>query len=145
MSSYLRQKFQSFHVGTSLPSHPEDVKEEALSSENRDEIERSKVGIMRVLIQTQDPSAKDLDYLMMHRFLRARDLDVEKASDMLLKFLKWRKQFVPNGFISPADIPNNLAHNKLCMQGYDKTGRPIVVVFASRHKPTTVEEFKHMQ
>lgn len=82
---------------------------------------------------------------MLRRFLRARDLDVEKASAMFLKYLKWRREFVPNGFISPAEISNDLAHNKLFMQGYDMTGRPIVVVFAARHMPTTVEEFKRKQ
>lgn len=86
-----------------------------------------------------------MDDLMLRRFLRARDLDVEKASAMFLKFLKWRKEFVPNGYISPAEIPNDLAHDKLFMQGHDKTGRPIVMVFACRHKATTVEEFKRMQ
>ncbi|KAL0421644.1 UNVERIFIED_CONTAM: SEC14 cytosolic factor [Sesamum latifolium] len=139
MTSYLRQKWQSFQIGT---SESEDVQEEAPNSENREEIERSKIGIMRAVVQAQDPSAKDIDDLMIRRFLRARDLDVEKASAMLLKYLKWRKEFVPNGFISPAEIPNDLAHNKLFMQGYDKSGRPIVVVFAAKHKPTTVEEFK---
>ncbi|PIN06211.1 Phosphatidylinositol transfer protein SEC14 [Handroanthus impetiginosus] len=143
MTSYLRQKFQSFQIGSSLSSDSEHVKEEeAPHSENRDEIEGSKIGIMRAVVQAQDPSAKDLDDLMIRRFLRARDLDVEKASNMLLKYLKWRKDFVPNGFISPDEIPNDLAHNKLFMQGYDKTGRPIVVVFAARHKPGNVEEFK---
>ncbi|KAK4402567.1 Phosphatidylinositol/phosphatidylcholine transfer protein SFH13 [Sesamum angolense] len=139
MTSYLRQKWQSFQIGT---SESEDVQEEALNSENREEIERSKIGIMRAVVQAQDPSAKDIDDFMIRRFLRARDLDVEKASAMLLKYLKWRKEFVPNGFISPAEIPNDLSHNKLFMQGYDKSGRPIVVVFAAKHKPTTVEEFK---
>ncbi|KAI3456346.1 hypothetical protein Pfo_013009 [Paulownia fortunei] len=139
MTSYLRQKFQYL---TSLSSESEDIREEDLNSENREEIERSKIGIMKDLVQTQDPSAKDVDDLMIRRFLRARDLDVEKASAMLLKYLRWRIEFVPNGFISPSEIPNDLAHNKLFMQGYDKTGRPIVVVLAARHKPTTVEEFK---
>lgn len=89
---------------------------------------------------------QDVDDLMIRRFLRARDLDVEKASAMFLKYLKWRREFVPNGFISPSEIPNDLAHDKLFMQGHDKAGRPIVLVFAARHKPasTTVEEFKRM-
>lgn len=81
---------------------------------------------------------------MLRRFLRARDLDVEKATAMFIKYLKWKKDFVPNGCISPSEIVENLDHNKLFMQGYDKTGRPIVVVFAARHKPTSVDEFKCM-
>lgn len=141
MTSYLRQKFQSL---TSFSSASEDAKEEELNSENREEIERTRIQTMKALVQKQDPSAKDVDDLMIRRFLRARDLDVEKASAMFLKYLKWRREFVPNGFISPSEIPNDLAHDKLFMQGHDKAGRPIVLVFAARHKPasTTVEEFK---
>lgn len=87
---------------------------------------------------------KDVDDLMIRRFLRARDLDVDKASAMFLKYLKWRRESIPNGFISPSEIPNELAQNKLFVQGHDKAGRPIVLVFAARHKPasTTVEELK---
>lgn len=137
MTSYLRQKFQSI---TSAAT--EDGKKEELKSENTEEIERTKIETMKALVQKQDPSVKDVDDLMIRRFLRARDLDIEKASAMFLKYLKWRREFVPNGFISPSEISNDLAHNKLFMQGYDKTGRPITVVFGARHKPTTVEEFK---
>lgn len=146
MTSYLRRKLQSFQNGTSTDS--EDVKEEhhdhdhGHGSENIEEIERNKVGILRAVVQAQDPSVQEYDDLMMRRFLRARDLDVEKAAAMLLKFLKWRKEFVPKGLISPEEIPNDLAHDKLFMQGHDKMGRPIVMVYACRHKPTTVEEFK---
>ncbi|KAL7094116.1 hypothetical protein ACP275_11G081300 [Erythranthe tilingii] len=139
MTSYLRQKLNSFQIGTSLSSSESDDVKQQVPIE---EIELSKIELMKALLQSQDPSAKDVDDLMMRRFLRARDLDVEKASAMLLKYLKWKKEFVPNGFISPSEIPNDLAHNKLFMQGYDKTGRPIVLVFAERHKPTTVDEFK---
>lgn len=73
------------------------------------------------------------DDLMIRRFLRARDLDVEKASAMFLKYLKWKHTFVPNGFISPSEISNDLSHNKMCLQGVDKKGRPIVVAFGAKH------------
>ncbi|ONI29782.1 hypothetical protein PRUPE_1G214400 [Prunus persica] len=106
------------------------------------EIERNKMGIMRALVEREDPSSKDVDDFMIRRFLRARDLDIEKASTLFLKYLSWRKSFVPNGSISESEIPRELAHNKLFMQGLDKTGRPIVVVFGGRHKRTKLEEFK---
>ncbi|CAH9129717.1 unnamed protein product [Cuscuta epithymum] len=106
-------------------------------------IERSKIGIVRALLQKEDPSPKDdVDDLMIRRFLRARDLDVEKAAAMLLKYLTWRRDFVPKGFISPSEIQNDIAQNKLFMQGKDKHGRPLVVVFGGRHKQTNVEDFK---
>lgn len=81
---------------------------------------------------------------MIRRFLRARNLDIEKATNLLLRYLKWRKAFVPDGFISPSLISNQLAQNKLFMQGLDKMGRPIVVCFGGRHKHTSLEEFKRM-
>ncbi|KAJ7954658.1 random slug protein 5 [Quillaja saponaria] len=108
------------------------------------EIEHGKVGIMRALVQREDPSSKDVEDSMIQRFLRARDQDIEKASKMFLKYLSWRRTSVPNGFISATEIPNDLAHNKVFMQGLDKKGRPIVVAFGARHKPTkgSLEEFK---
>ncbi|KAI5679457.1 hypothetical protein M9H77_10407 [Catharanthus roseus] len=157
MSSYLR-KFSftskltsSFSISSSssaeLPA--EDSKDDAQHhssnsnpNNNNDEIERTKIKIMRSLLETQDPSAKDADDFMIRRFLRARDLDIEKASALFLKYLNWRREFVPNGTISPSEIPNDIAHNKLFMQGQDKLGRPIVVVFGGRHYQTSLEEFK---
>lgn len=87
---------------------------------------------------------QELDDLMIRRFLRARELDIEKGSSLLLKYLNWRREFVPNGSISPSEIPNDLAQNKLFMQGVDKMGRPIVLVFGGRHRPSqgSLEEFK---
>ncbi|KAI4304879.1 hypothetical protein MLD38_040338 [Melastoma candidum] len=120
------------------------VEDEVDAVRASDEVEWSKVGIVRVVVEREDPSAKDVDDLMIRRFLRARDLDVEKASNMLLKYLSWRKSFVPNGSISASEIPNELAQDKLFMQGTDKLGRPIVVVHGFKHKPSksTLEEFK---
>ncbi|KAK4350129.1 hypothetical protein RND71_029442 [Anisodus tanguticus] len=95
------------------------------------EEEKNKISLMRALIEKQEPSSKEVDDFAIRRFLRARDLDVDKASAMLLKYLKWKKSFVPNGFISPSDVPNGIAHNKMFLQGVDKLGRPIAVVFGS--------------
>lgn len=81
---------------------------------------------------------------MIRRFLRARNLDIEKASALFLKFLSWRRDFVPNGGISPSEIQNDISHNKMFMQGQDKLGRPIVVVFGGRHKQGSLEGFKRM-
>ncbi|KAL5799195.1 hypothetical protein ACOSQ4_032079 [Xanthoceras sorbifolium] len=114
------------------------------NGEESNEIERSKVGIMRALVEREDPSAKEVDDLMIRRFLRARDLDIEKASNLLMKYLSWKRSFVPNGYISPSDISNQLEDNKVCMQGLDKKGRPIVVAFGGRHNPSkgSLEDFK---
>lgn len=83
---------------------------------------------------------------MLRRFLRARDLDVEKAGGMFLKYLKWRRMFVPNGSISADEIQYDLGHNKMFLSGFDKQGRPINVVLGAKHfqnpKPGGLDEFK---
>ncbi|KAJ4895114.1 Sec14p-like phosphatidylinositol transfer family protein [Raphanus sativus] len=109
-----------------------------------DEMERSKVGIMRALCDRQDPSTKEVDDLMIRRFLRARDMDIEKASVLFLKYLAWRKTVLPKGHIPESEIANDLSHNKVCMQGHDKKGRPILVIVGNRHNPSkgNPEEFK---
>ncbi|XP_022955736.1 patellin-4-like [Cucurbita moschata] len=105
------------------------------------ELEKQKLAIMRAFVEGEDSSAKDVDDFMLRRFLRARDLDIEKASAMFLKYLSWRRSAIPDGFISVSELSTNLAHNKLFMQGVDKKGHPIVVGFGNRHKQGNLEEF----
>ncbi|KAJ7957162.1 Random slug protein 5-like [Quillaja saponaria] len=97
------------------------------------ETELTKICLMRGYVESQDPLAKEADDLMIRRFLRARDLNVEKASALFLKYLKWRRMFVPNGSISASEVPNEIAQNKMFLQGFDKKGRPITLVFGARH------------
>ncbi|KAG8379645.1 hypothetical protein BUALT_Bualt07G0110500 [Buddleja alternifolia] len=105
---------------------------------------KKKIDLMRTMVADEDPACKDIDDSTLRRFLRARDLDVEKASSMLMKYLTWRRTFVPKGSISTSEIPNEIAQNKMFMQGTDKEGRPIAVVFGSRHFTSKggVDEFK---
>lgn len=88
--------------------------------------------------------SQELDDATVRRFLRARNLDVEKGSLMLIKHLQWRKEFVPKGYFSAEEVVRSgLCNNESFSQGRDKIGRPIVVVLAGRHKPiTNVDDFK---
>ncbi|GAB4850180.1 hypothetical protein Ancab_029475 [Ancistrocladus abbreviatus] len=117
-----------------------------MESERNEEEEQKRIGIMRAFVECQDPSSKELDNLMLRRFLRARDLDVDKASQLLLKCLKWRREFVPKGCISESEIPNEIAHNKALLQGFDKKGCPILLLLGARHfqnqRPRGLDEFK---
>ncbi|RDX89867.1 Random slug protein 5 [Mucuna pruriens] len=97
------------------------------------ETELTKILLLRAIVETRDPSSKEEDDLMIRRFLRARDLDVDKASAMFLKYLKWRHSFVPNGSVSVSDVPNELAQDKVFVQGRDKIGRPILIVLGVKH------------
>ncbi|XP_050226130.1 sec14 cytosolic factor-like [Mercurialis annua] len=104
----------------------------------------AKLRLFRDSLQTQPPFiSKEIDDMTLKRFLRARDFDVKKASAMLLKYLKWRNEFVPNGSVSPSEVPNEIAQNKMFMQGFDRTGRPITVLFGAKHfQNKNLDEFK---
>nr|XP_043616732.1 CRAL-TRIO domain-containing protein YKL091C-like [Erigeron canadensis] len=107
--------------------------------------EHKKVVQMRALLEKNDPTSKDYDDVTLRRFLRARDLDIDKACTMFLKYMKWRKTFTPNGPIFASEVQNEIAQNKMFMQGTDKSGRPIAIVFGGRHfcnKKGGLEEFK---
>ncbi|XP_047968767.1 phosphatidylinositol transfer protein 3-like isoform X2 [Salvia hispanica] len=121
MSSYIA-------AGTSRPSSDEE----------------KKVRTMRALVESQDLSAKDLSDETIRRFLRARNLDVEKGSSMLVKYLQWRREFVPNGHFNREDVIGiGGLLNTLYLQGYDRIGRPILVVLAGNHKPVSnIDDFK---
>ncbi|KAL9273745.1 Phosphatidylinositol transfer protein 3-like protein [Drosera capensis] len=110
------------------------------------EEERQKIKIMRASVEEEDPSSKDVDDMTIRRFLRARNHDIEKASTMFLNYLSWKRTFIPRDGFSPSQIPNQLAMNKMFMQGHDKQGRPIIVGLGARAKPVkgneSVEEFK---
>jgi CRAL/TRIO, N-terminal domain len=90
------------------------------------------------------PFMQETDDKTLRRFLRARDHDIDKASTMFLKCLKWRRSAIPNGFISEEEVKNELAQGKVYMQGFDKTGRPIAIVYGAKHYYSNREmnEFK---
>uniref|UniRef100_A0A1D1XTV5 Random slug protein 5 n=2 Tax=Anthurium amnicola TaxID=1678845 RepID=A0A1D1XTV5_9ARAE len=108
--------------------------------------EGKKLALMRARVEEEEPAAKDVDDLMLRRFLRARDLDINKASSLFLKYVKWRRTCVPKGFISEEDIQNELSQDKLFTQGFDKKGRPIGVVLGGRHvySKRSIDEFRRL-
>ncbi|KAF6134007.1 hypothetical protein GIB67_038298 [Kingdonia uniflora] len=107
----------------------------ANGAQGNNETEQTNVRLMRANVEKQNPSAKDVDDLLIMRFLRSRKLDIEKASTHFLKYLEWRARFVPNGSISESEIPSELGQNKVFLSGWDKTRRPISVVLGGRHVP----------
>ncbi|KAL5531370.1 hypothetical protein ACEPAG_4247 [Sanghuangporus baumii] len=68
------------------------------------------------------PDARGSVVLM--KFLRARDLNIEEAKIMLVKTLKWRLEFKTDEILKedfPQDVFGNIGH----IYGKDKDGRPI--------------------
>lgn len=56
MASYLRQKWQSFQITSSCAQEQEAEEEQDCRSSEQDE--PTKIGIMRTLVEAQDPTAK---------------------------------------------------------------------------------------
>jgi hypothetical protein len=90
---------------------------------------------------------QEVDNLTLRRFLRARDHNVDKAAAMLLKYLKWRREVAPDGFVPEERVRRELAQDKAWMGGVDRSGRPILVGFMARHYSADrdMAEFKSMQ
>lgn len=84
------------------------------------------------------------DDFMLRRFLRARDNNINKASAMFLKYLSWKRTAKPCGHITEAEVRGELVQDKLYVQGFDKTGRPMIYLFGNRHfaAKRDLEEFK---
>nr|CAB3504786.1 unnamed protein product [Digitaria exilis] len=92
-----------------------------------------KVAELRAMVEAQDPQAKEVDNLTLRRFLRARNHNVDKAAAMFLKFLRWRREAAPDGFVPEEQVRRQLSHDMICMGGVDRSGRPILVAFPARH------------
>lgn len=69
------------------------------------------------------------------RFLRARSMSVTKASKMFAEHQKWRREYFPSGlgYAQEDEIRDELDAEKFFIQGHDKLGRPIALVFAAKH------------
>uniref|UniRef100_J3L7E6 CRAL-TRIO domain-containing protein n=2 Tax=Oryza brachyantha TaxID=4533 RepID=J3L7E6_ORYBR len=97
------------------------------------ESEWLKVAELRAMAESQEPHAKEVDNLTLRRFLRARDHNVEKASAMLVKAIRWRKEAVPGGSVPEEKVRRDLDDDKVYMGGADRTGRPILLAFPAKH------------
>ncbi|KAM0856819.1 hypothetical protein ACQ4PT_048874 [Festuca glaucescens] len=54
---------------------------------------------------------------------------------MLLKFLAWRREAVPDGTIRAEQVREVIADEKVSMAGVDRAGRPVMLAFPARHFP----------
>ncbi|KAG0567364.1 hypothetical protein KC19_7G129700 [Ceratodon purpureus] len=99
---------------------------------------------MRVKVAKLDPASGDVADADLLRFLRARSMSVSKASKMFAEHQKWRREYFPLGCAQEDEIRDELNAEKFFIQGHDKLGRPIALVFAAKHVSSkkNVEKYK---
>lgn len=90
---------------------------------------------MRKSVGKLGSSTENYGDATLMRFLVARSMEAEKAAKMFVQWQKWRASFVPNGFISDSEVPDELEAKKIYLQGLSAKGYPIMIVKASNHFP----------
>ena len=69
------------------------------------------------------------------RFLRGRKRIFDKALNGLMKHVEWRDEFhVDNIINETSSFTKEFEEKKLINQGFDRKGRPIMIIIARRHK-----------
>lgn len=77
------------------------------------------------------------------RFLRGRKHDENRAFRAMLRHQEWRQE-LRVASLSEDDVREEIAKRKIVVWGRDKQRRPVVYIFASRHK-TSERDLKQMQ
>lgn len=62
-------------------------------------------------------------------------MEPEKAAKMFVEWWKWRKSFVPLGFIPDSEVSNELGIDAVYLQGLSKKGFPVLIAQSRKHRP----------
>ena len=96
-------------------------------------LEKTKISELRKLLGESMP-INGRDDLTMHRFLVARDWDVAQSQEMMLAHLVWRQEHFPI-YRSMWQADKLFANGAIFPHGYDKEGRPVMVIRSGRFCP----------
>jgi hypothetical protein len=83
------------------------------------------------------------DYHTLLRFLRAREYDQKKATDMYLSHLKWRAEHNVDTILKDFHFTEREHYLQVYPQGYymtDKEGRPISIQHLGKVDPKRIKE-----
>jgi hypothetical protein len=96
--------------------------------------EKTKVDILRQRVEHLLTNEKQRSDMFLIRWLVARNMDVDKAEEMLVKSLEWRKVHGVDGILDREEIPEKVRKRyMLAHVGEDKDGYPIILVPCGRH------------
>ncbi|KAJ7524434.1 hypothetical protein O6H91_17G005000 [Diphasiastrum complanatum] len=87
---------------------------------------------------------KNVDDKILLRFLQSKNQNVDEAARKFITYQKWRKSFLPLGYVPESTIESELRLKQSYLQGQDKKGHPVLVTFASKHEANKgdPEEYK---
>ncbi|KIY99951.1 hypothetical protein MNEG_8006 [Monoraphidium neglectum] len=71
----------------------------------------------------------------VRRWLSGRDWEPARAARDLAAHAAWRAQYAPQGRVLDCEVANELAQNKVLIQGLDRNGRAVIMVLGAQHVP----------
>lgn len=83
-----------------------------------------------------------LDPRGISRWLRAKGRNMALAEEQIRIHAHWRQEFMPAGHIPGNQVMNELASNKVYLQGCDAQGRTVFIVLAKQQEKGRPEETK---
>ncbi|XP_049348595.1 uncharacterized protein LOC125813148 isoform X3 [Solanum verrucosum] len=91
---------------------------------------------MRKSVEKLGSSTESYGEKTLMRFLIARSMNPEKTAKMFCQWKKWRAEMVPIGYITDSEVADELAAEKIYLQGLSKNGHPVVMVKSNKHFPS---------
>lgn len=83
-------------------------------------------------LRSSDDHKINLNSEVLIRFLRARDMNLDDAFEMWIKWKEWRHQFQVDNITDQSVMPL-IETGKAFWSGYDKVGRPILIIRIRYH------------
>ncbi|TMW92993.1 hypothetical protein EJD97_012313 [Solanum chilense] len=91
---------------------------------------------MRKSVEKLGSSTESYGEKTLMRFLIARSMNPDKAAKMFFQWKKRRDEMVPLGYITDSEVADELAAEKIYLQGLSKNGHPVVMVKSNKHFPS---------
>ncbi|KAL3144014.1 hypothetical protein ABBQ32_003820 [Trebouxia sp. C0010 RCD-2024] len=94
------------------------------------------------LMSNESDQLDPLNVASLARWLQAKGHDMDVAEEHIHVHAHWRQSFMPAGHIPEDQIVNELASNKVYLQGNDIQGRTVFVVLAKQQEMGRADETK---
>ncbi|DBA77591.1 TPA: hypothetical protein ACH3X1_009392 [Trebouxia sp. C0004] len=133
-------------VGTAQPGHAKQPAAIPAPSAEVAELQRRLIASgdenVATLMSINPEQLDPLDARGISRWLRAKGRNMDVAEEQIHIHAHWRQEFMPAGHIPENQVMNELASNKVYLQGCDAQGRTVFIVLAKQQEKGRPEETK---